>query len=256
MTAPAPRVVVTRPAAQSAAWVLRLQAAGIAAVALPLIETAPAADTEAVAAAWASLPSRRLVVFVSPNAVLHFFAARPADRCWPPTLSAATPGPGTAEALRAAGVAPGRIVEPAGDACRFDSEALWHRLGESDWAGASVLLVRGDGGRQWLAERLIEAGAQVDAVQAYRRSAPTFSHPERVALEELTTAADAVWLFTSSQAIDHLEAAAGAGRWHGARAIATHPRIAARARTAGFGRVIEAAPGLDALVACIQSVQP
>ena len=41
-----------------------------------------------------------------------------------------------------------------------------------------------------------------------------------------------------------------------ARAIASHPRIASRAREAGFGRVFEAGPGLDAVVACIQSMRP
>ena len=256
MAGGAPRVVVTRPAAQAAEWVGRLQAAGIAALALPLIEIAPAADPFLVAAAWSALPARQLVVFVSPNAVLHFFAARPAERAWPATLAAAAPGPGTVDALRAAGVAAGCIVAPADDAAQFDSEALWQRLGERNWSAASVLVVRGDGGREWLAERLAEAGARVETVSAYRRALPAFSAAEQARLDDLATAMDVVWLLTSSQAVDHLEAAAGAGRWQDATAIATHPRIAARARAAGFRRVVEASPGLDALVACIQSLQP
>jgi uroporphyrinogen-III synthase len=43
--------------------------------------------------------------------------------------------------------------------------------------------------------------------------------------------------------------------WHAARAVASHPRIAERARAAGFGHVIEAAPTLDALLAAIASVE-
>jgi uroporphyrinogen-III synthase len=37
--------------------------------------------------------------------------------------------------------------------------------------------------------------------------------------------------------------------------VATHPRIADRARTLGIGRVIESRPGLDDIVACIQSIR-
>ena len=90
-----PRVVVTRPAAQAELWVERLRARGIAAEALPLIEIAASDDTAALAAAWAELASYRLVVFVSANAVVHFFAARPAAIAWPEGLEAAAPGSGT-----------------------------------------------------------------------------------------------------------------------------------------------------------------
>ena len=64
------------------------------------------------------------------------------------------------------------------------------------------------------------------------------------------------WLFSSSEAIANLEALAGVAVPAGTRALATHPRIAARARRAGFTEVIEVQPGLDAVVACIQSMQP
>ena len=250
------RVVVTRPAAQAADWVRRLRAAGIDAVALPLIEIAPASDIAAVAAEWAGLASRRLVFFVSPNAVLHFFAARPSGSSWPAGVVAAAPGPGSAAVLRQVGVPASQIVEPAADSSSFDSEAVWLRLRERDWRDASALIVRGDGGREWLADRLSEAGAEVDAVGAYRRVAPTFSGTDRELLDALVAGGDSLWLFSSSEAIGHLEAAVGAGRWSQALAIASHPRIAARARAAGFGRVDEPAPGFAALVACIQSTRP
>lgn len=251
-----PRVVVTRPAAQAADWVRRLRAVGIEAVALPLIEIAPAADAAAVDAEWARVATRRLVFFVSPNAVLHFFARRPSQASWPAGVVAAAPGPGSAAALRQAGVPADHVVEPAADSPSFDSEAVWLRLRERDWRGASALIVRGDGGREWLADRLSEAGAEVDAVGAYRRVAPAFSGTDRGLLDELVAGTDSLWLFSSSEAIGHLQAAAGAGRWSQARAIASHPRIAARARAAGFGRVDEPEPGFAALVACIQSARP
>ena len=252
-----PRLIVTRPAAQAASWVRQLATRGVEAIALPLIEIAATPDPEPVHAAWASLAARRLVVFVSANAVLHFFAARPAGAIWPVPVLAAAPGPGTADALRGEGVAAAAIVEPAPDAPQFDSEALWQRLAGRDWQGASVLIVRGDGGRDWLAERLGEAGAKVDAVAAYARLAPKVSAEQRRSADAAFADPEGhVWLFSSSEAIANLEALAGAPWPKRSRAIATHPRIAARARQAGFASVSEVGPGLDAVVACIQSMRP
>ena len=255
-TARAARVIVTRPAEQAGAWVERLRERGIAAEALPLIEIAPAADASALRSAWAGVAACRLVVFVSANAVLRFFAERPAGLAWPDGVAAGAPGSGTADALREAGVPEAAIVMPAADAAQFDSEALWDRLHSRDWHGARVIVVRGDGGRDWLAERLVDAGAQVDTVSAYRRLAPDFTGAARDRLDAAIADADAVWLFSSSEAIANLEPAAGPGRFGAARAVATHPRIAARARSLGFGVVVEAAPGLDAVIACLQSIQP
>jgi len=250
------RVLVTRPAEQAGPWVERLRERGFVAEALPLIEIAAPADAAALRSAWAGLATCRLVVFVSANAVLHFFAERPDEIDWPDGVEAGAPGNGTAEALREAGVPLASIVAPAADAAQFDSESLWARLHARDWRGARVLVVRGDGGRDWLAERLVAAGAQVDALSAYRRLVPSFAGAERARLDAAIGDCDAVWLFSSSEAIANLEQAAGPGRFQGARAVATHPRIAARARSLGFGVVVEAAPRLDAVIACLQSMQP
>jgi len=250
------RVLVTRPAAQGVVWVERLRERGIAAESLPLIEIEGIDDPAPLHEAWRSLGERRLVVFVSANAVEQFFAARPASLALPEGVDAAAPGPGTADALRAAGWPAGTIVSPPADAAQFDSEALWARLRGRDWRGARVLVVRGDGGRDWLAERLVDAGAQVDAVSAYRRVAPSFAGAARERLEAAVASGDVVWLFSSSEAIANLVRAAASDRWSGARAIATHPRIAARARSLGFGVVVEAGATIDAVVACIQSIEP
>ncbi len=61
-------------------------------------------------------------------------------------------------------------------------------------------------------------------------------------------------MFSSSESIAQLEALAPGAEWREATALATHPRIAQRAREAGFGRVLECRPSLDAVVACLQSI--
>jgi len=252
------RVIVTRPAAQAAEWVARLQANGIAAAALPLMGIAPASDTAPIRATWARLADLRLVVFVSPNAAEQFFAHRPPHAEWPASVWAGSPGPGTTRALRGLGVPKARIIEPASDAAQFDSESLWAQLAGHDWRAAPVLIVRGEGGgRDWLANTLRTHGAQVSHLAAYRRAAPVLNaaHRELLAAALGAPAAHA-WLFSSSEAIDHLAQAVPDAHWSGARAVTTHPRIAERARRLGFSSVAQARPALDAVVACIQSFAP
>lgn len=252
------KVLVTRPAAQASGWVQGLCDRGLDAAALPLIGIAAAADSGAVAAAWSGLSAQRLAVFVSPNAVEHFFAMRPVGAAWPAGTLAGSTGPGTSQALRRWGVPETQLVAPPADAAQFDSEALWLQLAPRDWRDAGVLIVRGDGGRDWLTDTLRSHGARVTHVAAYRRVAPAFAAAEHVLLgEALATPGAHVWLFSSSEAVGVLATqAAPAASWASARAIATHPRIADSARAAGFGQVILARPELDAVVACLQSLPP
>ena len=235
------RVIVTRPAAQAVGWVDALQALGLDALALPLIGIEPAPDLAPVQAAWRRLGQVSLVVFVSANAVQHFFAARPEGAEWPPELSAASTGPGTSAALRAAGVA--MVEEPAADAGLFDSEALWARLVVQPWAGRQVLVVRGSEGRDWLADQLRGHGAQVSFVAAYRRVAPVLDKAGLNLLAEAQAApAQHLWLFSSSEAVLRLQALAPQADWSAALALASHPRIVEAVRRAGFGEVELVAP--------------
>jgi uroporphyrinogen-III synthase len=252
------RVIVTRPAAQAASWVAQLQGRGIDAAALPLIDIGPPVDAAAVSAAWLSLAQQRLVFFVSPNAAECFFAARPEALAWPDRVQAACPGPGTSAVLRRSGVPAALIVEPPVDAPQFDSEAVWNVLQTQAWSGAAVLVVRGDGGRDWLAEQLGRCGAQVNFVAAYRRVAARVEADGLKLLHAALAAPEAhLWFFSSSEAIAHLgdlpAVRASVQPWAHAQALATHPRIAERAQHAGFGRVWVSRATLDAVVACIQS---
>ena len=239
----APTLLVTRPRPQCAAWLARLAELGVDAAALPLIEIQPARDAGPVIAAWVALPAVDLAVFVSPNAVEQFFARATGN--WPVHTLAACVGPGSAHALAAHGVPITQIVQPADDAASLDSEHLWEQLSPMRaWGGARVLLLRGGGGREWLAERLIEAGASVEAVTVYHRSGPRFDITEQALLA--AAVADPtrfVWLFSSAEAVGYLRGVQLAGQ----RAIATHPRIADAARAAGFAPVVLARPAPEAV---------
>ena len=237
------RLIVTRPRAQAAAWVRDLRALGQDAVALPLIDIAPLDDVAPLRQAWQELHRCALVMFVSANAVRHFFDAAAAAPRWPAGVLAGSTGPGTSAALRAAGVPEAQLVEPPADAPRFDSEALWAQLAGRDWAGRRALVVRGEEGRDWLAGTLRARGAEVEFLAAYRRSPPQCDDAGRAVLDDaLRDPAASLWLFSSSEAVAHLRALAPAADWSRSAAAASHPRIAQAARAAGFGRVDLVAP--------------
>ena len=253
------RLLLTRPAAQALPWVERLRAMGIDAAALPLLEIGPlegAAAASALRQAWDELPSCALLMFVSANAVEHFFAHRPPAACWPEAgpLAGST-GPGTSAALRRCGVPAARIVEPAPDAPAFDSEALWSRLRGQDWHGRRVRVVRGEDGRDWFADTLRAAGADVDFVAAYRRAPASLDPPGRRLLQQaLDRPAEHLWHFSSSEAARHLSGlltADEAGRLGQARALATHPRIAQTLEALGWGRVSLIGAGLEAAAGAV-----
>ena len=262
----APRAIITRPEREAAQWVAALQERGIAAQALPLIAIGPPPDASALHAARQSVASYRAIMVVSGNAAQHFFDKNTAQTLTVQAQEAIktrvwSPGPGTAHTLQALGVPAERIDGPALDAVQFDSEALWAQVHRQIAPGDRVLVVRGTEagattqgtGRDWLAQQIQTAGAQVDFVVAYTRGAPVFT-PEQSQLAQQATHNGALWLLSSSQALAHLCAALPGQDWRQARALATHPRIAQAARAAGFGTVHECRPALEDVAASIESL--
>lgn len=266
-------VIVTRVQPQAQAWVELLDAQGHDALALPLIEVRSLADASGVRVAWQQLPGYLAVMFVSRHAVDFFFNenrpialdiyARTAIK-----IRAWATGPGTANALLEHAVAAQQIDTPPEQAGQFDSEALWQQVHGQVRPGDKVLIVRGnslsaDGalsadndtgvGRDWLAQHLLDAGAQVDFVVAYQRGAPIWTAAQReVAVAGATDGS--VWLFSSAEALGHLQSLLPHQDWSAARAVATHPRIAAAARATGFGVVLLARPLFADVFASIESL--
>lgn len=275
-----PPVVVTRPEPDASEWVRRLNEAGWPAWSLPLLGMGPPtrpADLQRLAQCRAGWTAYDAVMFVSPQAVRHFFthAATPlagSARCW-------CPGPGTARALQDSGVPAGQIDMPSPDSGQFDSEALWQVVGP--WLAAQaahrhasgqpcrVLVVRGDSspeggdpgatavpgegsGREWLAAQCRAAGAQVEFCVAYVRHAAPWSLAQRErARAELGSA---IWLLSSSEGLPLLGQRLPEAAWATARALTTHPRIAEEARSLGFGNVNTVRPAWADVVRGLESL--
>ncbi|MCG5261394.1 fused uroporphyrinogen-III synthase HemD/membrane protein HemX [Cupriavidus gilardii] len=279
---PRPTVVVTRPAGQSRQLTEALQAAGVDVLSFPLLAIGPAADDAPLRAALARLPDFALVVFVSPNAIAHALdalaLAQGGAALWPESVPVAVVGPASVAALGERGIAAPRhrVISPAGadgraadldpaDA-RFDSEALWAQLDVPALAGREVLIVRGNGGRDWLGDQLREAGATVLAVEAYQRTMPVPGSMQWQAVRDglKPGAPPQAWLLTSSEAVRNLDRLAldnlspqEDAALREVQCIAPHARIAEQAATLGFTRVLLAAPGDEGLLAaCLRWAEP
>lgn len=256
-TTTSPRVIVTRPEREAQAWAAALQARGVTCETLPLIEIAALPVPSALAGAWAAVSSHLAVMFVSANAVRYFMAARPAGQPMPSCRAWST-GPGTRAALLAAGWPEALIDSPDESVAQFDSEALWSLVAQRVQAlvgdsqlQLSVLIVRGaDGqgqlaGRDWLARQLEISGLAVLQAVAYVRQAPRLSAAQIQRVRQAFSDGS-WWLFSSSEAAQHLLQACPELPLAQARALATHPRIAQRLQQLGWGRVDLVPAGVDA----------
>ncbi|MBB6132501.1 uroporphyrinogen-III synthase [Massilia aurea] len=250
-------VVVTRPRAQADALAQAVAASGRTAVLLPLLEISPVEDAAPLRAALAELDRFALVAFVSPNAIDAAFAHIDA---WPAAVPVAIVGDGSRAALARHGVTGDActIFSPA-DSAHSDSEHLLQRLDLASYAGKRVLIVRGDGGRELLADALRAAGARVEPVAAYRRATPVLTAELATRLRALLAQPND-WIITSSEALRGLAGLVQAidddalmARLQQQRLIVPHARIAQTARDLGLEHVRLTGSGDARLLAALQS---
>ncbi len=250
-------VVITRPRAQAQPLAQAVRALGRRAVVLPLLEIAPLDDSAPLRAALAGLDSCAMVVFVSPNAVDAAFAHLDG---WPAGVPIGVVGEGSRAALARHGVTDeNATIHYPPDPANSDSEHLLASLDLSAFAGRRVLIVRGESGRELMADTLRAAGAQVTPVAAYRRSVPPLSAALAAGLDALLAGPND-WIITSSEALRGLaglvrerDPATGLARLQAQHLIVPHARIAETARALGCDRITLTGSGDARLLAAIQS---
>lgn len=250
-------VIITRPLAQAMPLAQRVTAIGREAVVFPLLEIQPLPDQTQLRAVLRNLPAYAMVAFVSPNAIDSVFALLPA---WPNGVTIAVMGEGSRQALAAHGVtsANANIISPA-DPERTDSQTLLEVLDLNALRGKRALVIRGESGRELLADALRAHGVDVMQVAAYRRRAPVL---DQAGQEQLLRLLDAQsdWVITSSEALRILlqlvRDVAGDGgvvKMQRQHLIVPHVRIAETAQALGFVNVARTASGDEPLLAALQS---
>ena len=250
-------VVITRPRAQAQALAQAVGALGRRAVVLPLLEIAPLDDSSALRAALSALPSYALVAFVSPNAVDAAFSHLAG---WPPGVPVGVVGEGSRAALARHGVtSENTSIHCPPDPAASDSEHLLASLDLAAFAGRRVLIVRGENGRELMADTLRAAGAQVETVAAYRRSVPELDDALAAELSALLAQPND-WIITSSEAlrglaglVRQLDPDKGLEQLMAQHLIVPHARIAETARSLGCDRITLTGSGDARLLAAIQS---
>ena len=234
-------VLITRPAGQAAGLQARIGELGGVPVLFPTLAILPPADPDRLARQLADLAACDLAIFVSPTAVQEGLARLAA---WPPCLRAAGVGPGTAAALHSAGI-PEVLVATSG----ADSEHLLALAELADMAGRRVMIFRGAGGRELLAETLAARGARVEYAECYRRGLPA-ADPGPLLATWHRGGIRAVTVL-SSEGLDNLFTLLGADQAELIRAtplFAPHPRIAVHARSRGVASAIATEPGESGLL--------
>ncbi len=206
-TAPAPLVVVTRPQRAGRDLAAALRAQGSDALWCPAFDILAAADPALLRDTLARLDAYDIVVFVSPSAVEAFAGAWAPDReTWPHHAAIAAMGAATRAAVlaRIPGAARAVLLCPEGAlAADGGSEALWPLLQRHEPAARRALIVRAQGGRQWLSDQLAGAGVQVEELAAYRRLAHAPTVSESAALHAAAAAGKRLAiLYSSAEAIE------------------------------------------------------
>ncbi|WP_085661671.1 MULTISPECIES: uroporphyrinogen-III synthase [unclassified Pseudomonas] len=244
------RLLLTRPAEDCAALAQSLAAAGVASSCLPLLAIEPVAVDNRQRRVLEGLQGYQAIIVVSkPAARLLLEQLTDAD-LQPPVQGWFTVGEATAAVLQGAGLAVS--VPPRGD----DSEALLAlpALRQAVAVPAPrILIVRGVGGRELLAERLAEQGASVDYLELYRRCLPAYpagTLMRRIEAERLNGL-----VVSSGQGFEHLQQMAGADWPQLARLplFVPSPRVAEQARAAGAQQVVDCrGASATALLAAVQ----
>ena len=161
-------IVVTRPVEQAKKLVALLENAGAIPVLFPLIEITALQDYTAFDALLTQLPTIDLAIFISTNAVQNAMPRLVKQYpILPKALQFAAIGPTTAAELHSYGVQ--HIIKPTQ---RFDSEALLALPELQSMVGKNVMIFRGVGGREVLADVLKARGANVLFAESYRRINP------------------------------------------------------------------------------------
>lgn len=260
-------IIVTRPSGQARQLIevltRSIELSGVAKrsfpeiLSLPLLTIVPKTDEVLADHIASTLKNADLAIFVSPNAIECVM--RLLERDWQDFSKSIIPigvmGGSSKSALQNHGIGaeenPTPIVMPQ-DNEQWDSEGLWHELQSLgwNWQGKKVVIFKGEGGRDWLADTLKKAGAHVEAIPTYTRVPLDVDNPAWQAVHDLDFS-KSLWLLTSSEAVRYLGGVIQdqfAQSLSSASALCPHHNIADAAQEIGFGEVFTTEPGDEALI--------
>jgi uroporphyrinogen-III synthase len=237
-------IVITRPREQAAHLAELIRQAGGEALIFPAVEIRDLADTTTVQELIDRLDDYDLAIFISPTAVARAMALISDRRSLPPSLQIAAIGQGSARELEQRGVE--KVLAPTG---RSDSEALLELPEMLQLSGKRVVIFRGMGGRELLADTLRQRGAIVDYAECYQRVRPDTLPTEL--LERGARDQIQALVVTSAEGLNNLYEMLGeqGGAWLKSTPVfVPHRRIEQAGRALGLARLIVTQGGDEGLL--------
>jgi uroporphyrinogen III methyltransferase / synthase len=239
------KIVLTRPEGRGMGLSKLLEEAGAEVVPIPLL--AIESSQEAVAGFERLNGSEHWdwIIFISTNAVRAALEASGWQAQRSPETRIAAVGDATRDALEAQGVRVDLVPS------QFSSEGLLEDARLADVQGQRILIVRGEGGREFLRETLVSRGAEVFVAELYRRAPVPLEMVENQWQMAGGFSADII-LITSGEALAHLTTL-----WQGPNFAGTPrplllvpgPRLVRLAHEAGWPSVLEAESPTDEALA-------
>lgn len=229
-------IAITRPIDQAKKLSVLIQDAGGTPISFPLIEITPLSDYSQFESTISEIKQYDWAIFISSNAVQNGMP-RLLKKSIPPTLRFAAIGPVTAAELKSCGI--NGVLTPTN---RFDSESLLALPEMHAMQGKKVLLFRGVGGRDVLAETLKARGATVTFAECYQRVNPQTNCDVLAKLWADKKLHGLV--VTSSEAMRHLLDLADDAEWlKNVTLYVNHARIAELPSQLGLKVKVAATPG-------------
>lgn len=220
-------VAITRPTGQAKKLTQLVEEAGGTAIPFPLIEITALENYSEFDGVISKLNDYDWILFISSNAVQNSMP-RLLKQGIPKQLKFAAIGPTTAQSLNDF-----EIKEVLIPKDKFDSESLLSLPEMHKMQGKKVMLVRGIGGRDVLANTLTERGAQVTFAECYQRINPQTNCDVLVEAFESKRLHQIV--ITSSEAMQYLIDLAGESDWlKQVRICVNHDRVAEAATALGL----------------------
>jgi uroporphyrinogen-III synthase len=163
-------ILVTRPKHQAAAFIKLLEHIGARAVAFPSIEILPVNTSEQLIKRAESLEKYSTIIFISVNAAEIGANWLKKTGKSLQNIKIAAIGKSTSKVLQDLNIKVDITPEQG-----FNSEALLNltAMQAGKIANKQVLIIRGRGGREFLADTLKSRGAGVDYAEVYQRRQPT-----------------------------------------------------------------------------------
>lgn len=240
-------VAITRPSDQAKKLSSMIEAAGGHVILFPLIEIVALGNYRLFKQVIADITDYDWIIFISSNAVQHgmpHLLKYPI----PSHLKFAAIGPVTAKGLQDFGIE--QVLIPEG---RFDSESLLSMPDLQQMQGKKVMIVRGVGGREVLAETLKARGAEVTFAECYQRINPQ-KNVDTLNKAWSNQSLRAI-VVTSSEAMRHFLDLASEAPWlRDVTLCVNHARIAEPPIAMGLNVKVAEAPGDEAMLAALRNL--